>query len=55
MANPPRIPRKYDSEDGEPIPPHIEVLILLGCTAGAIGVLWGACELWRWFVRALLQ
>jgi hypothetical protein len=56
MSDAPRIPRKLDpNDDGEPIAPHIEVLLLLVCTAGAIAGLWGAWELWRWFVRVLLS
>jgi hypothetical protein len=51
----PRIPRKYDPDDGEPLPPHVEMVIMLAITAGAIASLWLSWQLWRWFVRALMN
>lgn len=31
------------------------LMVAVVVTGGAIGWLWGAWELWRWFMRALLQ
>ena len=45
----PRIPRW--SDDGESLPPHVEMVLLLSITAAAIMWLWGAWELVAWLWR----
>lgn len=49
----PRIPRW--SDDGEPLPPHVEMVLLLAITAGCIVWLWGAWELVSWLWRLALS
>ena len=48
--------RKLDwAPDEEPLPPHVEMVILLACTGGAILWIWGAFELVRWLARLALS
>lgn len=44
----PRIPRTYLSDEGEPVGPHVEMVVALAGTAVTILWIWGAYELVRW-------